>query len=159
MAVAFTAPKLRAGSAENPASASPDAGIPSLEQGRRQAESIFSALVLATNAENPSTPNPALAELVPRLKSVFGYNQFELVGSHTELMDETDEHWLVPTKLFSLSVKSKRENNSSYLLNLELFQDSKLLTRFDAKLGVKNPIFIRGPLCGKGQLVVVIVLN
>jgi hypothetical protein len=118
---------------------------------------IFSALVLATNAEITSQPGPELLPLIPRLKSIFGYNHFELVGSHTELMDDPDEHWLIPSKIFSLSIKSKREKNSCYVLNLQLFQETKMLTGFDAKLGLGCPIFIRGPLYGKGQLVIVVI--
>jgi len=126
-------------------------------------DAIYSALVLATNVEGtpPATPiaTPELEPLVPRLKSIFGYNHFELVGSHTELMDNPDEHWLVPSKTFSLSIKSKREKNFSYLLNLQLFQDSKMLAGFDAKLGRECPILVRGPLYGKGQLIIVVIVR
>ena len=136
---------------------SPEKTAPSKSGRDKQgADYVFSALVLATNSEIPSQPAPELAPLVPKLKSIFGYNHFELVGSHTELMDDPNEHWLVPSKMFSLSIKSKREKKPSYLLNLQLFQGSKMLAGFDAKLGAECPIFVRGPLYGKGQLVIVV---
>ena len=127
----------------------------------KQPDMVYSALVLATNDQGASTPtaSPELLPLVPRLKSIFGYNRFDLVGSHTELMDNPDEHWLVPSKSFSLSIKSKREKNFSYLLNLQLFQETKMLAGFDAKLNRESPIFVRGPLCGKGQLVIVLIVR
>jgi hypothetical protein len=126
------------------------------KKAKPRTDSIFSALVLATNVEQPAPPPPELAGFAPRLKTVFGYNSLELVGSHTELMDQSDERWLVPSKLFSLSIKSKKEKNASYLLNLQLFQETKMLAGFDAKLGTESPIFIRGPQYGKGQLVIVV---
>jgi len=124
-------------------------------------DAVYSALVLATNDQGASTTaaTPELVPLVPRLKSIFGYNRFDLVGSHTEVMDNPDEHWLIPSKSFSLSIKSKREKNFSYLLNLQLFQEAKMLAGFDAKLNRESPIFIRGPLCGKGQLVIVLIVR
>ena len=139
--------------------------VPSLEKaakGGKQSQkldSVYSALVFATNEESAAPTTPELMPLVPRLKSIFGYNRFELVGSHTEVMDNPDEHWLVPSKSFSLSIKSKREKNSSYVLNLQMFHETKMLASFDAKLGRESPILIRGPLCGKGQLVIVLIVR
>lgn len=134
------------------------AQAPSLEpkKTKLRTDCVFSALVLATNLPEPPQPPQELAGFAPRLKAVFGYNNFELVGSHTELMDKSDEQWLVPSKLFSLAIKSKKEKNGSYLINLQLFQENKMLAGFDAKLGADSPIFIRGPQCGKGQLVIVV---
>jgi hypothetical protein len=121
---------------------------------------IWSALVLATNAPTPKEPPPELREFAPRLKRIFGYNQFELAGSVLEVIDEQTESWLVPSQLFSLSIKARRstskEARGGYLLNLQLFQEKRPLVDTEAKLAPGSPLFIRGPQYGKGQLIIVL---
>ena len=121
---------------------------------------IWSGVILATNPENPKEPPVELREFAPRLKRIFGYNQFELVGGTTEVIDELTENWLVPTSLFSLSVRARRaiskEARGGYLLNLQLFQEKRLLVDTEAKLAPGSPLFIRGPQYGKGQVIIVL---
>lgn len=119
---------------------------------------IWSAVVLATNEENPAGAPDQLATIEGKLKSVFGYNQFELVGQHIELMDQPSERWLIPSKVFCLRVNSKH-GGSNYQLKLQLFQRTKMLTEFDAKVSLQSPLVIRGPLCGKGQLLFVLMVQ
>ena len=68
---------------------------------------IWSGVVLATDVPTPKEPPPELQEFASRLKRVFGYNQLELVGSATEVIDELSESWLVPSPVFPLSVKAR----------------------------------------------------
>jgi len=131
--------------------------------GRRlelQHDKIWSGVVLATQVSAPKPPPPELEEFASRLKRVFGYNQFELVGSATEVIDELSESWLVPSPLFPLSVMARhapsKETHGGYLLNLRLFQQDHPLVDTEAKLGPGSPLFIRGPLYGKGQIILVL---
>jgi hypothetical protein len=121
---------------------------------------IWSGVVLATDVPAPKEPPPELQEFASRLKRVFGYNQLELVGSATEVIDELSESWLVPSPLFPLSVKARhapsKEAHGGYLLNLRLFQQDRPLVDTEAKLGPGSPLFIRGPLYGKGQIILVL---
>jgi len=119
-------------------------------------DAIWSGVVLATNIETPTAPNEELAPIEEKLKSVFGYNHYELIGSHLELMDEPNERWLIPSKVFCLRANSKHGKGKTYLLNLQLFQRTKMLAEFDAKVTAQSPLVIRGPLCGKGQLLFVL---
>jgi hypothetical protein len=123
-------------------------------------DKIWSALVVATNSPNPKDPPPELREFAPRLKRIFGYNQFEMAGSVLEVIDEQTENWLVPSQLFSLNLKARRstskEARGGYLLNLQLFQDKRPLVDTEAKLAPGSPLFIRGPQYGKGQLIIVL---
>ena len=48
-------------------------------------------MILATNVEKPKEVSAELKEFVPRLKKLFGYNQFEMEGSATEEIDELAE--------------------------------------------------------------------
>jgi hypothetical protein len=121
---------------------------------------IWSGIIVATNPEKPKEPPTELREFAPRLKRVFGYNQFELVGSATEEIDILEENWLVPSSIFPLSVRARRavskEARGGYLLNLKLFQEKHLLVDTEVKLAPGSPLFIRGPLYGKGQVIIVL---
>ncbi len=122
----------------------------------RADDAIWSALVLATNETKPMPPPAELQKFSGRMRNVFGYNQFEIIGSHTELMDDRTECWLVPSKSFSLRVKAKEGERDERTLSLQLFQKETLLVETKAHLGQQSPLFIRGPLYGTGQLIIVL---
>ncbi len=124
------------------------------------ADKIWSAVVLATNSPAPKDAPPELREFAARLKRVFGYSQFELIGAAAEKIDEQNESWLVPSQSFWLSVKARRamakEARGGYLLNLQLYHDKRPLLETEAKLAPGSPLFIRGPEYGHGQLIIVL---
>jgi hypothetical protein len=121
---------------------------------------IWSGVILATNPEAPKEPPGELREFAPKLRRVFGYTQFELVGSATEAIDELTENWLVPSPVFSMKVTARRttskEARGGYLLNLQLFQEKRPLVDSEVKLAPGSPLFIRGPQYGKGQVIIVL---
>ena len=125
---------------------------------RRAQDRIWSGVIMATN---PEIPKPIPKELRPfeaSLKRMFGYNQFVIVGTATEPIDE-DEHWLLPVHSFSLDVTARRDvskEHGGYLLNIQLFQVKRPLVRAEAKLAPGSPLMIRGPECGKGELIVIL---
>ncbi len=122
---------------------------------------IWSALVLATNAANPKPAPHELQEFVPRMKKVFGYNQFELAGpSVSQEIGDGTESWLVPSKSFWMGLKGRRalakEAQGGFLLSLQLYQDQRPIVDTEVKLAPGSPLFIRGPQYGKGQLIIVL---
>jgi hypothetical protein len=121
---------------------------------------IWSGLVLATNVEDPKPPPQQLQEFAPRMKRVFGYNQFQLAGSASQEMTDQTQKWLVPSKKFKLGLKGRRslskEAQGGYLLSLQLFQDERPLVDAEVKLAPGSPLFIRGPQCANGQLIIVL---
>lgn len=126
----------------------------------RANDQIWSALVVATNASDPKPAPPELRPFAPRMKRVFGYNQFELAGSATQEIGDQNESWLVPSKSFWMGLKGRRtvskEARGGYLLNLQLFQDKRPLVDTEVKLAPGSPLFIRGPEYGDGQLIIVL---
>ncbi len=122
-------------------------------------ESVWSGLVLATNEDSPKDPPVELAFLKSKLKNIFGYNQFQLIGDHTEVINDPDEHWLMPGNLFSLRVDSKSNSTPGYLVRLQLYQEKKMLVETEAKLGRQSPLLIRGPLYGNGQLIIILLVK
>ena len=127
----------------------------------RAEDRLWSAVVLATNAAQPKDAPAELREFAPRLKRVFGYNQMELLGSAAAPLAAREEGaTLAPTPDFSFKVRARRttskEARGGYLLNLQLFQDKRVLVDTEAKLAPGSPFFIRGPQSGKGQIIIVL---
>lgn len=120
-------------------------------------DNVWSGVVLASNpkkGERAMAPPPELAPFASRLSKVFGYGQFELLGSATKTMDEASERWLVPTPNFWVCARATREGGG-YRLNLEFFHDKRRLLGMETMLGPKSPVFIRGPVHTRGQVIVV----
>jgi hypothetical protein len=117
-------------------------------------DTLWSAVVLATNADKPKDPPAELREFAPRLKRVFDRNQFEIVGTASKPIEDRKEVWLVPTPNFWFGVRPRRatsiEARGGYLLSLQLFQDKRQIVDSEARLAPGSPLFIRGPECANG---------
>ncbi len=123
------------------------------------ANTVWSGLVMATNAPEP-TPIPAeLDRFESTLKRLFGYNQFQVIGQSQQKLETGDEDWRATSKYFSLHVNSTPAAKSAYRLNLQLFQEQKLLLAMQANLSKNRPIIVRGPQVGEGQLVLLLVME
>ena len=128
-----------------------------------QEDRIWSEVILATNSATPKPSPPELVDAEPMLKRVFGYNQFEVVGRCTEVIDTVHEHWLTPGKNFSLSVSAHRAAGQElqhfrggYALSLQIFQQKRSLVKTEARIAPGIPLWFRGPECGKGLIIFVI---
>ena len=129
----------------------------------QSSDKIWSAVILATNPPAPKADPPELGEFAPRLKRVFGYTQYEVIGATTEKIGDKSESWLVPSRNFWLEVKARRvaskEARGGYLLNLHFFQDTRPILETEAKLAPGSPLFIRGPQYGRGQVIIVLQIQ
>ncbi|MDD5351411.1 MAG: hypothetical protein PHQ12_14460 [Chthoniobacteraceae bacterium] len=125
---------------------------------RAAGEVIWSALIYATAEQTPLPPPPEIAAYSQKLQHIFGYNQFQVLNQHREPMGARPEDWLIPGNGFSLHVGAQR-SKESYLLNLQLFQDQRLAVKTIALLSRQSPIFLRGPLSGTGQLIIVVAVQ
>ncbi len=123
------------------------------------AESVWSGLVIANNVAQPAPVPVDLRRLEETLKELFGYNQFKVIGQANKTLKTGDEDWLASSKYFSLHVDSRVSTSSSYVLNLQLFQEQKLLLETEAKLSKSSPLVIKGPQVGDGQLLLVLVVQ
>jgi hypothetical protein len=136
---------------------------PGLHPTPARLDRIWSAVIVATNPEKSEKPKETPVELqafAPKLRSIFGYTQFELAGSATEVIDELTENWLLPSTIFPLKVTARRttskEARGGYLLNFKMFQENRPLFDSEVKLAPNSPLFIRGPQYGKGQIILVL---
>ena len=126
----------------------------------RGEDRLWSAVLLATNAASPKDPPSELKPVVGRLKRLFGYNQFEVLGADTKSLGDGAEQELKPAKQFWLKLKARRasvkEARGGYLLNLELYQDKRALVDTVAMIAPESPLFFRGPLHARGQIIIVL---
>ena len=123
------------------------------------AATVWSGLVIARNASQPTPVPTQLDPIEGTLKGTFGYNQFEIIGEATKSLKTGEEDWLASSKYFSLHVDAKGETGAGYLLNLKLYKEDDLLLETDAKLSKRSPLVIKGPLVGDGQLLLVLVVQ
>jgi hypothetical protein len=120
-------------------------------------ENVWSGIVIASNVAKPEQTPPELGRIEHTLRELFGYNQFKLIGQSQKTLKTGDEDWMASSKYFSLHVDSKGAHRSSYLLDLQLFQERKLLLETEAKLSKSSPLVIKGPQIGDSLLVLVLL--
>ncbi len=125
----------------------------------RAAESVWSGLVMANNAAQPEPCPAEIKQVEPTLKRLFGYNQFRVIGQSQKTLKTGEEDWMASSKYFSLHVDSKNATAAGYFLDLQLFQEKKLLLETEAKLSRHTPLIIRGPQVGDGQLLLLLVVR
>ncbi len=120
-------------------------------------DKVWSAVILGSNVKDGEKPAALPAELAkfgPQLSKCFGYDQYRILGSATKAMDGMVERWLVPTQNFWVSATASREQGG-YLVNMEFFHDKRSLVAAKAMLSPGSPIFVRGPVHVRGQIIMV----
>lgn len=125
----------------------------------RAADSVWAALVLATN-EDPPGPVPRQIEAFqPALSRVFGYNTFYLLGQKRASVDAGSSGWLVPSPRIFLQVTGLGESRSRLHLRLDLYEGKELLATTEARLARGAPLYIRGPEWGRGLIVIILEIR
>ena len=119
---------------------------------------LYGALIMATNSDHPGAPPPELRTQAENLKAIFGYNNLRLLGQRRIGSSTTAGGWLVPSRNVSLRINTKNPVPGGYLLNLALLQDNRVLVQADARLYRGQPLFIRGPFVGPGQIIILLIV-
>jgi hypothetical protein len=122
---------------------------------------VWGALVHATRPKGELEMPDALKAIAPTLCREFGYSKFAILGHQRTRLGSGDEKpWLIPGGDFSLCVDPGTADggdpSGGRRLTLQLFQGKKLLVKTVVALGKDAPLLIRGPLSGKGQLIIVL---
>ncbi len=119
-------------------------------------ETLWAGLVYASSEKTPAPPPGPLSEFGKKIESVFHYNQVELVRERRATLTDATEKTLALGKTFRLCATRKSAHDGKTLFNLRLFQKDRLLVQTEAKLGRLSPLFLSGPLCDKGRLIIVL---
>ena len=131
---------------------------------------LWAGILLATNQPKASasaqTLPPALKPYRERLTRFFGYHSFKVLGEQTAALDGANRHLSVSTKHFSLNVDAlaisapkASKAHKDYRLQFAFSEEKKLLVRAAAKVSKESPLLIRGPLCGRGQILIVLLVK
>jgi len=115
-------------------------------------DEIWSALLLATN-ETPRQPPPKpLGDFSSAIEKIFGYNSLYLLGQKKRTLGPGTTEWLVPSREFFFRITCLAQEDTHYLVRIELFHNKDLLLTTEARLARNAPLYIRGPQWGRGQL-------
>ncbi len=123
-----------------------------------QEDTLYGALILATNADHPPPPPEELRTQAANLRAVFGYNEFRVLGRKRKVVTKGTEDWLVPSRQFFLRVDTKNPVAGGYALGLKLLDEDRVLVEAEVKLNRERPLFIRGPFVGQGQLIILLMV-
>jgi len=126
---------------------------------------MWEALIFAENPpkEWPAKEGPpkvnsrwpaALAGREKQISRIFGYKQLRVLGQAQQKIKTGEEDWLLPSKRFYVKIDTKNPTPHGYLVNLQLYQEEKLLVEANVKLARNTPLYIRGPQVGSGQLII-----
>ncbi|MGC3989356.1 MAG: hypothetical protein QM796_06690 [Chthoniobacteraceae bacterium] len=96
---------------------------------------IWTALLVASNNRQHPTAPDEIAELADRMRHVFGYNSFKLLGESTKEMSDSASRWLIPGRDFSVRITSQKKDGDRYVLEIELYKRKRLLVDSSAELG------------------------
>lgn len=114
---------------------------------------------MASNVEHPAEAPPAIRPEVENLRAVFGYNEFVILGEKRKSMLDGTEDWLVSSPKFFLRVDTRNPIPGGYAMALQLFGEKKVIARAQANLTRESPLFIRGPMMAKGQLIILLKIQ
>jgi len=121
---------------------------------------LWCALLVGTRERNPPSPPAAIASYLPVLRRTFGYDRFDLIAERLAVPGPDDDRWLVPSTELYLQVRSRPvagEGRSFY--QLRMFQRERALFASEIGLSPGSPLYIRGPLWGQGQLILILELR
>ena len=101
-----------------------------------------------------------LTSLEAKLKKVFPYSNYHLIGRHSQKVFKEYESWVVPSKDLCLKIDSRGPaEGGGVSVHLQLWQDTKVLVNSDAVLLQDKPIFLGGPDWRRGRLIFVVRLK
>lgn len=124
--------------------------------------SVWGALIFASNTKEPKGPTETadFPDLSKRLRKVFPFTTFELLGEHTQVVFREYESWVVPSKDVFLKLDSKGADPGGGLnLHLQFWQGQQVLVKTDTLLQPNSPLFIGGPSWREGRLIFVLLLK
>lgn len=119
-------------------------------------DSIWAALVLATNENPPREVPRKLQDFEPTIRDIFGYNSLYLLGQKKQTISAWSSDWLVPSSDFFFKITSLEKEPACYRVRIELFRDKSLLLTTESRLARNAALYIRGPQWGQGQLILLL---
>ncbi len=142
------------------AAASPAANAPSDAQVEGYLFFAVNDASAPAQEEKVTADAAMLVSMQDRLKKVFPYSHYHLIGKHSQKVFKEYESWVVPSKDLCLKIDSRGPADGGGVnVHLQLWQDTKVLVKSDSVLLKDKPIFLGGPDWRKGRLIFVVRLK
>ena len=116
--------------------------------------------VAPAQEERVAAEPSVLTDMEMRLRKVFPYANYHLIGRHSQKVFKEYESWVVPSKDLCLKIDSRGPAEGGGVnVHLQLWQDTKVLVKSDAVLLQGKPVFMGGPEWRRGRLIFVVRLK
>ena len=135
---------------------------PAEDKGAATEAKVWGALIYAGDGKvkGVEKTSPAFEALKPRLAKVFKTEKFTVIAQHQQKIFKEYESWVVPSKELYLKIDSRGPaEGGGTKLDLQVWQDEKVLAKTDAVLKENRPLFVGGPKWRGGRLIFVVMLE
>ena len=132
------------------------------EDGAPTEAKVWGALIYAGEGEVKGVEKPSLSfeALKGRPAKVFKTEKFTVIAQHQQKIFKEYESWVVPSKELYLKIDSRGPvEGGGTKLDLQVWQDDKVLAKTDAVLKENRPLFVGGPKWRGGRLIFVVMLE
>lgn len=114
---------------------------------------------MATNVANPAAAPEELGPYLSKLSDIFGYNQFKIVAEESESVGDNRRQWKLASKFITVRIKPLESDENGHKLSLSMEQGKQTLLEMKTRVGFGSPLLIRGPMCGSGQLIILLEIR
>ncbi len=111
---------------------------------------------MATNVAQPEAPPAELRSYLSKLSGIFGYNQFKIVAEESESVGDSSRQWKLASKFLTVRIEPLVSEGEGHKLALTMERQKQTLLEMKTLVGVGSPLLIRGPMCGRGQLIILL---
>ncbi len=125
----------------------------------RQGNAVWGGLVFATNQPGQTSGRYDLHPYAKRLRTIFGYQFYELLESDRQLIQPTGVQRLQLGRDYTIRLRFLGIRPGGAAFAMELSQGSRRLVASDVVLGRDSPFVIRGPQWGKGQVLFLLMVR
>lgn len=121
-----------------------------------QAASAQARLVRASMKDGAT--DQKLKDIEPKLREVFGYKRYTLLGQNQDTLQTGKQLKLCPDEGFTVFVTESSVKNKIHKMELEVYSGKASLVKNTMKIAEKNSVFIKGPEVGSELIVIVLTV-
>ena len=128
-----------------------------------QGELWGAVIVGALENDDSRETNPELQEFQEQLHKIFGYDRFRIAGEIKEPLTNND--FEVKTKHFSMAlnyIRSKEPKKGEPRVHeffLTLYQKDQLIVKAEVEATTGTPFYVRGPVWGSKEIILMILVK
>lgn len=124
---------------------------------------VWGGMIFATidkkdaHSKAKGKPKPEIDKLL--FKAFPKYKSFQVLREEIQPVYEAYESWVFPKNRLMLRLDSRGKSGAGAIrIDIQLWQNKKVLVKTDAIVGKSSPVIIEGPPWGKGRLLFVLRL-